>query len=75
MSRRPCRRLHSAVELVSRAVEHGLAERTADPTDPRRVRLSLTTDGGAKLAALTASHRNELRRLRSETAALLGVIE
>ncbi|MCU1502716.1 MAG: MarR family transcriptional regulator [Ilumatobacteraceae bacterium] len=68
-------RLHSAGELVVRAVEHGLIERTADPHDARRVLLALTPAGEAKLAALTSEHRVELRRFRREMAALLDVIE
>lgn len=68
-------RLHSAGELVRRAEGHGLLERSPDPDDARRVLLSLTPAGEAKLAALTHLHRDELRRFRSEMAALLADLD
>ena len=59
-------KLHSAGELVDRAVANGLVERRSDPSDARRALLSLTTSGGAQLAALSVLHRAELRRFRRE---------
>jgi DNA-binding MarR family transcriptional regulator len=56
-------RHHSAVELVDRAQAAGLLERVHDPQDHRAVRLHLTTDGRARLAALATQHLDELRRL------------
>lgn len=56
-------RHHSAVELVDRAAKAGLVERHGDPGDGRVVRLRLTRAGERKLAALTALHVEELRRL------------
>ena len=64
-------RHHSAVELVDRAAGSGLVTRAADPNDARCQRLSLTSQGEAKLARLSAVHREELRRLREETFAHL----
>lgn len=54
---------HSAVELVDRAQAAGLVTREVDPDDHRVVRLRLTDDGAARLAALSALHVEELRRL------------
>jgi DNA-binding MarR family transcriptional regulator len=62
-------RHHSAVELVDRAVASGLVTRAVDPDDARCQRLYLTEVGEQKLAALSARHREELRRLREETFA------
>jgi DNA-binding MarR family transcriptional regulator len=56
-------RHHSAVELVDRAQSAGLVEREVDATDHRAVRLRLTRDGSARLAALASQHLDELKRL------------
>ncbi|MCU1394659.1 MAG: MarR family transcriptional regulator [Ilumatobacteraceae bacterium] len=56
-------RHHSAVELVSRACDAGLLERRPDADDRRVVRLALTVDGSARLAALSKQHLDELHRL------------
>lgn len=57
-------RHHSAVELVDRAERAGLLERVPDPDDHRVVRLHLSDEGEARLAALAAAHLEELSRLR-----------
>jgi DNA-binding MarR family transcriptional regulator len=57
-------RHHSAVELVDRAERAGLLQRRTDPDDRRVVHLELTADGEAHLAALSAAHLTELRRLQ-----------
>jgi DNA-binding MarR family transcriptional regulator len=57
-------RHHSAVELVDRAETAGLVERRPDHDDQRVVRVALTRDGSARLEALSASHLEELARLR-----------
>src|SRR5436305_10919586 len=62
-------RHHSAVELVDRAVTAGLLQREADPDDARRQLLRLSGLGEAKLTALSALHRDELRRFRTEVLA------
>lgn len=67
-------RLHSAGELVARAVEHGLVERRADPTDARRVLVSTTSAGRTRLEELSLLHRRELRRFRTEMNHLLDTI-
>lgn len=55
---------HSATELVARAAEAGLVERTTDPDDGRRTLVVLTADGEEVLSGLSALHAAELRRLR-----------
>jgi DNA-binding MarR family transcriptional regulator len=57
-------RHHSVVELVDRAEAAGLVQRRPDPADQRVVRVALSRDGGARLEALSASHLEELARLR-----------
>jgi DNA-binding MarR family transcriptional regulator len=65
---------HSAVELVDRAEAAGLVARRADPNDHRVVRLALTADGEAKLAALAAAHLEELSRLRPTFESLWALL-
>jgi DNA-binding MarR family transcriptional regulator len=61
-------RHHSAVGLADRLVQSGYLVRRTDLEDRRRAILSLTTAGEKALAALSAAHREELRRI----APLLG---
>ena len=68
-------RLHSAGELVGRAEANGLIVRLTDPTDHRRTLLELTPEGAACLSALTADHRAELTRFRSEMTAVLDALD
>lgn len=56
-------RHNSAVELVDRAQEAGLIVRVRDGNDHRVVRLSLTPDAARRLAELSKSHLDELRRM------------
>lgn len=63
-------RHHSAVGLIDRTERAGFVERSADATDHRMVRVRLTKRGEEKLAALSASHLDELSRLRPQLAAL-----
>ena len=66
-------RHHSAVELVARAEEAGLATRMGDPGgDGRRQLLALTARGDDLLATLVHMHRDELRRFREETLPTCG---
>lgn len=64
-------RHHSAVGLADRLVKAGLLRRKADPVDGRRVMLTLTTRASRSLAALSAIHRDELRRLSADLKPLL----
>jgi DNA-binding MarR family transcriptional regulator len=57
-------RHNSVVELIDRAQHAGLVQRVTDPQDHRVVRIQLTAHGEASLEALTASHVEELARLR-----------
>lgn len=67
-------RHHSTVELVDRAESGGLVQRVPDPTDHRRQRLVLTELGSTRLDALSALHREELRRFREEGLTPLRVL-
>jgi DNA-binding MarR family transcriptional regulator len=66
---------HSTVELVDRLVELGLVRRKTDPTDRRRVLLSLTAKSRKLLTSLSATHFEELRRIRPVFATLLQRLE
>lgn len=61
---------HSATELVARAADAGLVERTTDPADARRTLVELTPTGEDVLARLSEQHRDELPRLRAVVASL-----
>ena len=64
LAERLCIQHHSAVELVDRLVEAGLIARAHDPTDRRKVLLTLTESAEHHLARLSAIHLRELQRLR-----------
>jgi DNA-binding MarR family transcriptional regulator len=49
--------------------------RTTDAEDGRRVALTLTRAGEAKIAALSSAHREELRRLAPMLRQLLAQID
>jgi DNA-binding MarR family transcriptional regulator len=54
---------HSAVELVDRAVAHGLVRREHDTQDRRRVLVQLTADGEGLLDRLSVQHQDELQSM------------
>lgn len=56
-------RHHSAVELVDRLCAEGLVRRKASTADRRQVRITLTARGLQSLERLSASHKDELRRI------------
>lgn len=69
-------KLHSTTELVARAEAKGLVTREhTDPDDARRAVVALTPDGAAKLEALSAVHRQELRRFRDQLTDILGQLD
>jgi DNA-binding MarR family transcriptional regulator len=68
---RLCIRHHSTVELVDRLAEGGLIERFHDEHDRRRVFLKLTAAAEQQLAGLSATHLEELHRLRPALLAIL----
>jgi len=59
-------RHHSVVELVDRVEQSGLVRRRQDDADHRVVRVELTAKGERRLAAVSARHREELRRIADE---------
>lgn len=61
-------RHHSTVELIDRCVQAGLVHRVSDEEDARVVRIRITSDGGARLRALTELHLAELTRLAPRMA-------
>jgi len=63
---------HSAVGLVDRLVEQGLAVRVQAAGDRRQVLVALTPHGLGLLAELTSAHRHELRRVGPELRGLLA---
>jgi len=68
-------RLHSAGELVARAVDNGVLQRHVDPGDARRTLVGTTALGRERLEDLSVLHRRELRRFRTEMNRLLGSID
>lgn len=66
---------HSAVGLVDRLVHAGLAMRTFDPGDRRRMTLGLTALGQKKLLAVSGANRQELRRLMPLLKTLVAKLE
>ena len=67
-------RHHSCVELVERLEAQDLIRKHPDPDDRRRVFLKLTVRAERKLAALSAAHREELRRRSGALGLLLAAI-
>ena len=68
-------KLHSAGELLDRAVANGLVARHDDPEDGRRVLVRLTPDGERHLRDLTVLHRDELRRFKQEMNSVLRELD
>lgn len=66
---------HSAVGLADRLVRAGLIIRNSDPTDRRRVTLSLTPAGETMLLAVSGANYEELRRLTPLLKLLLEELE
>ncbi len=56
-------RHHSAVELTVRAEDAGLLTRVRDTVDHRRLHLTLTDDGSARLESLTRQHLPRIETL------------
>lgn len=66
---------HSATGLVDRLAVLGLVERHPAPDDRRQTLLVLTRKARDVLAQLSATHRDEIRRLRPLLTALLGRLD
>jgi DNA-binding MarR family transcriptional regulator len=67
--------VHSTGELLARAEVAGLVVRGSDPADARRSRVQLTADGAARLATLSAFHRDQLRHLRRRMLQVLADLD
>jgi len=67
-------RPHSAAGLVDRLVKLALVRKTQDAADRRRATLTLTARAEHRLAALSAAHREELRRMSGALGALLAAL-
>ncbi|HZU63787.1 MAG TPA: helix-turn-helix domain-containing protein [Novosphingobium sp.] len=65
---------HSASGLVERLEGLGLLRRAPSPTDRRQSVLSLTPEAETVLRDLSATHREEIRRLRPLLTGLLAHI-
>ena len=62
-------RHNSVVELVARAVQHGLVRKDHDASDRRFVHVSLTPRGDVLLSRLAKLHHGEFDRLRAVLSA------
>ncbi|MBV8472357.1 MAG: MarR family transcriptional regulator [Hyphomicrobiales bacterium] len=65
-------RHQTAVELVDRLAEGGLAARTPDPNDHRRILVGLTERANDLLAQLGAVHLDELARIKPSLKKILS---
>jgi DNA-binding MarR family transcriptional regulator len=74
LAERLCVRHHSAVELVDRLAESALVMRCPDPRDRRRVLLRLSSLAERRLARLSATHLEELQRLRPALRQILDLV-
>jgi DNA-binding MarR family transcriptional regulator len=68
-------RHHSAVELVNRLVAARLVVRKEDTEDRRRVLVMLTAKAERILQSLSATHVEELRRLKPALRAVLALAD
>lgn len=68
-------RHHSAVELVNRLVTAKLVSRNEDAEDRRRVVVTLTPKAEKILQSLSATHIEELRRLKPALSAVLALAD
>jgi len=66
---------HSATGLINRLEDQGWIERIAAAKDRRRAQLRLTVKATGALAALSAAHRDEIRRMRPALEEMLASIE
>lgn len=65
---------HSAVGLADRLTLEKYVRRTTNPLDHRQVRLTLTTRGENKLAALSTVHREQLQHIAPQLDNLLQAL-
>lgn len=74
IARRLMLKPHSATGLVNRLADQGWLERMTATEDRRRARLKLTRKAEGALAALSAAHRDEIRRMRPALEEMLAMI-
>ena len=74
VARRLMLKPHSATGLVNRLADQSWIDRIAATDDRRRAHLQLTPRAHAALAALSAAHRDEIRRMRPTLEAMLAAI-
>jgi len=75
LAERLCIRHHSAVGLVNRLAARHFVRRARSATDRRHVHLELTAYGESLIARLSATHRDELKRVGPELRRLLRELE
>jgi DNA-binding MarR family transcriptional regulator len=68
-------RHHTIVELVDRLADAGLVVRNPDPTDKRKIQVSLTKSGNATIDKLSSIHVEELKSIRPTLRKLLKAFE
>lgn len=68
-------RHHTAVELIDRLADLGLATRKPDAQDGRRIQVSLTKDGHCAIDKLSSIHIEELGSIRPTLRKLLRQFE
>jgi DNA-binding MarR family transcriptional regulator len=66
---------HSAVGLVNRLVTQDLVVRQSASEDRRQVYIALTARGAELLSELTATHKEEIQRMRTTLQDLLDQIK
>jgi DNA-binding MarR family transcriptional regulator len=66
---------HSTLELARRVEKLRLVRLVESPSDRRQQLVTLTARGERKLAELSAVHRTELRRFRSELNRILDELD
>lgn len=66
---------HSATGLIDRLEAQGLVRRRPSPNDKRRAVLELTDDAHRVLEALSATHREEIRRIGPMLTGLVDRID
>ncbi len=65
---------HTATELVDRLVAGDLVERSPDPADRRRLRLTLTTQAETVLRSLSVAHLREIAEIAPVLAGVLKIV-
>ena len=75
LAARLCIRHHSAVRFVNRLAARQFVRRVRSGDDRRHVHLELTPSGDALINRLSASHRDELKRVGPELRRVLRELE